>query len=341
MADTLRRVTSTDLGKISELYKFSKSVEELVWLFTDPEIPDKFNAFVAIDKKKKIIGVIGYVLSNYVQGEKIIQGVIPISWKISSDYQGFAGILLFKKVLEYGDFALAIQGSKIARKLYPIFKYKYVSKSDVYYKILNFPGFYNSIKNRNLFKRLAIMVLLLPSGFTSLRRKSTYEEVRLIPYDGQNFVEEKRFNNVFFKRINKNYLDWLLSCPSLNSFAFSIKKGANYFGMCVLYTQKQNSITRGRIVYIPFLGDDKKLWLDVVNECIIFFKKKKCSLISVLVHHRMCHNLFSKAGFIKRKNHCKQIYLKDNKSKLESLNLTDWYMQFTEGDKGYRDLHWI
>lgn len=99
MPETIRRLETADLENVSKLYDDRKSLEELKWLFHDFEKPDNYNGFVAVDENNRIIGVIGYCLSEYHQKNEKISGVVPMSWKLAADYKGFAGVQLFKKAI--------------------------------------------------------------------------------------------------------------------------------------------------------------------------------------------------------------------------------------------------
>ena len=96
-----------------------------------------------------------------------ISGVIPMSWKIADDYKGFAGIQLFKKVLSIGEFGMAIAGSETAKKLYPLFKYEFLSNSIEYYKLLHPKNALLLLKRRTPFKTVGMAGYLLPSYFKS------------------------------------------------------------------------------------------------------------------------------------------------------------------------------
>jgi hypothetical protein len=340
MAESIRRVVREDLAEISNLYDGRKSVKELAWLFVDPANEERFNAFVAINEKDQIIGVIGYVLSTYFHSNKQIEGVIPISWKISNTHQGFAGVMLFKKVLEQGQFAIAIEGSEIAQKLYPLFKYKLVSKSSVYYKILNRSKFYKSINKRGILRRLALFSLLLPSSFyRSSLIWNDNSHIEFVPFDGETVVNGENYPKVFCKQVDKESVNWLIACPNLDSYAFNMIINKTSLGICVMYIQAVQGVRRGRIVYLPFLGYDYSIWVGVLDECIRFFKKHKCSLVSVLAHHKACHSGLKKAGFIPR--HIKPIFLKDKNRSLDAVDMENWHIQYNEGDKAYRDIHFV
>ncbi len=345
MADIIRRIEKRDFTEVSDLFimengilEEGNTVEELMWLFTDPENKNQFNAFVAVDDSNTIIGVIGYALSMYTQKAKVIIGVTPFSWKLKSNYKGIAGISLFRKVSELGDIGIAIGGTDIARKLYPLFKYKFLIHSNNYYKMLSISNYYKTLKRKNILKKMSILGFLLPSYFIFSLNKSLNKDKSLIPYNYRNFVEDKEFENVFKKKITKNYIDWQLNCPRLNAYAFVVKKGNDNLGMCVLNIQKFENTFKGRIVHLPYLGNNKNLWISVIKKCLVFFRKKGCCFVSGLAINNMCQQGLYKSGFIKIKSHHEPIYIKDSLKRTDQFNIDNWHFQFSEGDIGFMDL---
>ncbi len=338
MAEIIRRIEERDFEAVSAIYDGRKSVEELKWLFTDPDDSTIYNAFVALKGQDEIIGVIGYLTSIYIQNKTEVKGVIPISWKIKSNYKGIAGITLFKEVFKKSDFGITIEGSKSAQNLYSIFKFKYFSNIDVYYKILNIPEFYNSLNLKNFFKKTGLFLFLLPSFFRKTNKESLYKDVEFINYDGNNFLEDREYDIVFKKKITKNYIDWLLDCPILDTYAFNIKKGKENLGVCILYIQKINNVKKGRIVHIPFLGFDNNIWNSVIKKCLTFFRKEGCCVVTGLAHHKMSHLGFVGIGSKKIKKHHKPLFIKDINHNLTSINLDNWHLQYSEGDKAYRGI---
>ncbi len=338
MPDRIRRISKEeDFQKVSALFDYKKSVKLLKWLFKDPDNQDVFNAYVAENDKNQIVGIIGYESSIYKQGENEIKGVIFMSWKISTLSKGMTGVLLLKRVLEQGDFGFAYGGTKVAQNIYSIFKYKYIFNMDIYYKILDLKGINVLFRKSIIIKRLVKIGLSFPSYFTNPPKKLLYKDLELLQYDGNNFIEENSVDSVFSKKITKNYINWLLDCPTVESYAFIIRSGNDYLGICVLYMQKIKNNKIGRIVHLPFLGNDKKLWVSVIEKCIFFFRKKGCTVVSSLANHYMSEQGFLKSGFSKKSRDSKSFYIRDNNKKVSPINLNDWFFQFSEGDQAYRD----
>jgi hypothetical protein len=113
---------------------------------------------------------------------------------------------------------------------------------------------------------------------------------------------------------------------------------SQYYGICVLYIKNINGINRGRIVHLPYLGNNETLWESVIEKCITFFKKEKCCIVTALAHNSINQLGYIKSGFIRIKKHRKPLFIKDTNQKLSSFHVDNWFLQFSEGDKAYRDL---
>lgn len=344
MAEIIRRIEEDDFKEVSDLFlengilEEGNTVEELMWLFTDPECPEQYNAFVALNDQNSIIGVIGYTLSNYIQGADTFLGMTPFSWKLKSGYKGLAGVSLFKKVSEFGDIKIAIGGTNIASKLYPLFKYKFLNRSNKYYKILNIPNYYKTLKGRSFRKRISNIGYLIPSYFKNTRQKSLYKDISLVPYMQNNFVEDDHSANVLRKKLTRPYLDWQMRCPRLKVHAFVLKRGNDNLGMCVLSVQKFDSTFKGRIIHLPFLGDDLILWNSVINQCLEFLKDQGCCFVSGLAINDTYKSGLIQSGFITIESHVETIYAKDGNREIAQFDYRNWHFQYSEGDIGFMDL---
>ena len=332
MPAILRYIEDQDFNAVANLYNNRKKPDELKWLYKDPYSPNinKYNAYVAVDNNT-IIGVIGFVKSDYIYEDKLYNGIIPITWKIKDGYKGIAGILLFKKIFSQSEFALAIEGSEIAQNLYSVFKYKKVSECYMFYKVLRVKSYYKSLNNKSFLKKIGLISYLFPTLFISKSKK----EIVLEKFNGKN-IESLKNNNIFRKKITNEYVKWFLECPNLKSYAYTIKINGLYHGCCLMYI---DSNKRGRIVHLSHLGSNLNLWNSVINECIIFLKKESCNFVSVLTHNDMAIKGYKKANFKHINNHVKPLFIKDENNVLpKSIDLLNWHIQYSEGDKGYRDI---
>lgn len=335
MAELIKIIEEKDFAKVPGLFDNTKSVQELKWLFSDSEDPEKYNALVVIDENDQLIGIIGYVTSIYREKEKFIKGVFPMSWKIKEGHKGFAGVLLMKKALEMGDFAFTTGGTKTALSLFPIFKFKQISKGYKYYRIFNLLKFFKST-DEGFISKTVKTILLIPSMFKIIPRSSIYSDLTLELFDFESNIKEEFQDSSFHKPITKDYLKWLTQCPLLETHVCNIKKGDRIIGICAFFIRKINSEFRGRIVYMSYLGEDKKLWKSALYKSFEFFKDKKCNSVSTIATNKEWMEGYSigMSKFAKSR----PIYIKDTKSELENVDLNNWSIQYTEGDTGYLNI---
>jgi len=337
--ETIRRLKEDDFEAISALYNGRKNIEELKWLLTDPEDQNHYNAFVAEKDDKSIIGVIGYSLSIYTQNRKNIKGVIPMNWKVIDHYKGMAGVLLFKKVLSLGEFGIAISGSKTAQDLYALFKYKFEGNITQFYKVLDLFTMIKQYKRKSAIKTYGMIAKLSPSFFKNNYSSKIEQIVKLSPCDSKiiPIISNKQDQDTFQKKITKNYIKWLMICPTVKTLAYNISKDSKEYGTCILYIYNNGKIKFGRIVHIPFLANDKQLWKEVIIQCSRILKEKGCALVTGLALNNLNKEGYQKSGYIEIKKHAKPLFIKDSNNILEVFNIGNWFLQYSEGDKGYRN----
>jgi hypothetical protein len=335
MAFQIRQTTIDDIPHISALYKSRKIDDELKWVFTNPYNTEQFNSFVAIDDNGKIFGAIGFSTSTYKVGDKEFTATIPMSWIIHPDHKGFAGIQLFKKAIEISEVGMTIGGSQAAKNIYPVFKLKYVGDINTYIKVFRPVRYFFSLDN-DLVRKCGNLLLTIPS-FLSFKRADT-RNILLKPYSASTNIEANK-NSIVQKQISDPYIKWLLNCPVVEAFAFHIYSNDQFIGNAVCYKSKEkNNIFRGRIVYVPHLGNNLKLWQSVFYSLEKFLKSQGCVSISGLGFDSNTKKAFESFGYVDFKRKRKPFYIKDNKNMLEGINLLDWHLQYTEGDKAYRSI---
>tara|TARA_R110002073_G_scaffold72537_1_gene177536 strand:- start:544424 stop:545440 length:1017 start_codon:yes stop_codon:yes gene_type:complete len=332
MSFTIRKITIDDFEEASSIFEFDNSVEELKWLFQNPDDENDYNAMVAIDNNNEIIGVLGYFLSDYRNKDQKISVVIPMNWIVKTGYKGFAGISLFKKVTNIRDTSIAIWGTDVVKKLYPMFKFKHVIDSDIFYKIIKPRRYFKILKRKNILKKIGVFLFLIPSYFNKPLKRNLYSDVKLVPYTFDNFIQEKASFNTIKKVINKNYVDWMLKCPSVDSFAFVVQREEEIFGICVLYIKRIKNTYIGRIVHLPELGVDVKLWYSVINECVNFLKSKGCCFISAVGIDEVEEEGITKSGFTKFHVHREPIYVKNENDTFNSMSFSKWSFQYSDGE---------
>jgi len=332
----IRRLERNDFPAVCALFNYERDEAELKWLFESRDGKDIYNAYVA-EYNKEIVGVISYLTDSYVYEEKNYQGVIPISWMISNNYKGLAGVLLFKKVFNQGDLGMAISGSSTARDLYSLFKFGFVGNAHVYFRITSFNNLYSVVRKRTFLKTIGFITYLLPTFFRNKIKAKKASQLSFSIYKGNIFNNEKDHFSVFRKKVSKKYIDWLLACPNVDSYAFLIKKGQQYLGICVVYVGRKGKGKVGRIAYLPYLGDDLNLWYETIDYCVAFLKEKNCSMVSGIAYHELNHKGLVISKFKKIDRYSLPIYSKSINKNVGLINWNNWMFQFSEGDNAFRD----
>ena len=337
MAEIIRRIEEKDFEEVSKIHEFDNDVEELKWLYRNTEDENVYNGFVAVNTNNEIIGSICYKYFNYcLNGTKTLC-VVPANWILKSGYKGIAGVLLFKKVSNLGEVSVAVEGTEVAQKLYTMFKYKEVASSNYYYKVLNVKNFYRGLKRKNYLMKLSMFGFLLISYFKASLEKNIYNDVHLVPYDYSNFVKPIIDESVLQKEVTSNFIDWLVDCPSVKSLCYVLKRGDHELGMCVMYVKEQNKNFKGRIIQLPYLGEDNKLWASAISKCVDVLRNNNCNVVSIVSLHHAMNSGIVDSGFKKIKRHSQPIYLKDMENKFKLLNTNDWHFQFSEADISFRN----
>lgn len=332
----LRRTTKDDIESIRSLFSFRKSAKELEWLLSNPLDEKSFRSFVSISDDNRVIGHIGYVTCKYSYNGREIAGVHPISWIVSSAYRkGGIGIELMSKAIEHGDFAFMLGGTSATQKICPFFNFRQKFYVRIFYKILD-PLDYFKSEDDPLPKKIAKTLFLL---IGSLRRRavaSYSQNVSLDKYIDDQVIQKRSAKSVFHNSENNSHIDWLLSCPLLETHAFTIKHNNNPIGIAVCYVNKNKNILTGRIAHLSYLGDDVMIWCGALYKIEQFLKDRGCAVISTLASHSTYITSLKDSGYICRRKNRIPFFLRDNKKIFSDISDDSWHITFLEGDMGYR-----
>ncbi len=334
MSIQIRRTNKEDLVHIEDLYKSRKQLKELEWLYVNPENLAEYNSYVAVNEKKQIVGAIGYAVNNYVYGNKKLIGVAPFSWIVEDKHRGLTGIKLLLKVYESGDFGFALEGSVIAKNIYRAAKLKHTLNAQVFVKIIS-PVHYFRTSNKTVIKNLLKTLYYLP-GILKIKRLPADNSIKFVSYNDE-LIRDNNYPEAFRMEENVTRINWLLNCPSVDSFCFLIKKDKKYLGFIILYIKKE--ISRGKVVYISHLGNNSIIWNTAINFIIDFFKAKNCCSLSVLAHNKQFINTLIRFGFIKYTQKY-NIFVRDISNKLVPCLLDTWHITFYESDRGYINFYY-
>lgn len=313
-----------------------KDAVELEWLFSDPDHPGRFNGFMARNGDGGPAGIIGYVINSYRYRDQVLQGVIPMSWMIAPDHRGILGIQLLMKVMKLGDFGFAIEGSTQAQTSYRAARLRYVASARVYTKVLNvfrYAGSGDPVSPRWWMKGVYLngrrngtrgvspdtSVELFPANGSTGLYYPTIEEPAMIPTDARN--------------------RWITSCPLVESITVSVRYRGRGMGTAICYLEaKRNGIKRGRIVHIPYMGNNTDAYFDTITLLEDLLAKQGCCSVSVLAMHPALQGALAQQGYKHLKSASRALYVRDPEKRLQSAPLSDWHLTFYESDKGYRGI---
>jgi len=237
-----------------------------------------------------------------------------------------------KKALEQGDIGVIVGGTKTAQTLFSMFKLNDIKKSAKFFRVFN-PWLHFKYMEGDFLRKLIKTMVLMPSTLIKIKRRDIYSDVELIKNVSGDSAEEVKSYAYFYKKKNKNYVSWLLKCPILKTYSFHIKKGDKNLGTCVFYIKKLKFTSRGRIIYLPNLGNDLKLWRSVLYKALEFFKANKCCVVTSLASNHVSKKGYS-TGMLKSIVKI-PIFLKDTKNLITDFDLNTWDIQYIEGDRGY------
>ncbi len=334
------QITKKDIPDIQALYQDIyakqpaqiKEADELEWLFSDPHKRNAFLGYIARTEDRKLAGVIGYALNTYKTGSLELTGVIPLSWMISPSHRGILGIQLLKKVLKEGDFGFAIQGSEVAQQSYKAVRLKYIGEAHIYTKVLRPLA---HIRSGREFSSGSVLKALYFLG----RKKAAPRKQKIslkVGLGSQGIGYSPVQHLAMLPTVNRNM--WLKSCPLTRTLSFTLFMDGKEMGPALCYISETKGIKRGRIVHIPYLGDELGAYRQAVSLLEEELIVNGCCSVSALAMQSASRQAFLRQGYKTRQQTSRKLYVSDPGKQLEEADLSQWYLTFYESDKAYRGI---
>lgn len=340
MAYSIQKITEQDLQDIAGFYtrlypndpSSRKDYEELKWLLSDPFGPGEYRGFIARKESGEIAGIIGYTISVYQFGEKKATGVIPMSWLVSPEARGILGIQLFLKAIKMGDFGFGIHGSEDAIRTYDAVKLKLVARANVYTKITN-PARY-ILSNNPLSLKTWLKGLYFYGG---KRKPAEQDKLTLSPYEGETGSKQSKGKDLAMIPTSERN-DWFRRCPISDSMLFTLKKDGSVLGTCIcIMEHKDHKTRRGKIVQLPYLGNDVKAYAITLALLEEELRLKGYNYISVLANHSALQKALKNRAFnISDRKEGTKVFVRDPEGVLSETDFSEWFLTYYESDKGYR-----
>jgi hypothetical protein len=309
-----------------------KGKDELEWLYSDPRQDSDFLGYIARTPENEIAGIISYSLNPYKIGDKEYNGVIPVSWMIAEGHRGLLGIQLLKEVMKEGDFAFALQGSEEAQQSYRVLKLNFIGTANIYTKVLRPFAF---IRSENDFTPTTLIKSLFYLG----RKKShrAYQDMHLEPGLNSEGIHHSPVNHLaMVPDANRN--KWLDACPLVELVPFTLYCQGKEKGPALCYISYAQGIRRGRIVHIPYMGEDTAAYRQAIGLLENELAKRGCCSINALAMQSASRRAFLLQGYRTRKNAHRKLYVRDTDKLLDAADLKEWYLTYYESDKGYRGI---
>jgi len=340
MGYQINQITRSDLPDIQRLYQeiyseqphLIKGSDELEWLFSDPHQEHDFLGYIARTPDHEIAGIISYSLNPYKFGDSEFKGIIPVSWMIASAHRGLLGIQLLRQVLKEGNFSFALQGSKEAQRSYKVVKLSYVGAANIYTKVLKPFAYIRSEKDFSL--------KCLMKTFYYLGRKRCHPSKNAMHLEaglgGQGIHHSPVTHLTMIPDTNRNH--WLSACPLVELLPFTLYHQGKKKGPALCYISLTEGIKRGRILHIPYMGDETESYRQAIGLLEKELAARGCCSVDALAMQSASRNAYLLQGYRTHRSALRNLYVRDPGNLLEGVDLEQWYLTFYESDKGYRGI---
>jgi hypothetical protein len=172
------------------------------------------------------------------------------------------------------------------------------------------------------------------------------DSISLEKYSIKETAQSRYSNATFVNAQESSHIQWLLSCPLCDTYAFSIQQNSRQLGVavCTICKNKDDILT-GRIVHLSYLGDDLNPWQKTLFEIEQFLMRKGCLVATALASHPTYINTLIDMGYSQRSSYPvaafnengRPFFLRDPQNNLPDISNESFHWTFFEGDMAYRN----
>lgn len=229
---TLRPTTEEDLPILSQLtetvFGRRRSPELLRWLLFG--VGD--GGGVELESKVatsggRIVGHVAVLRSRYRRGDQEVIGSHPMVYMVAPEARGRAGVRLGRWCLSHGDFTMIVGGSPTSQAI---------------------------LHKRHFVHAARALELRVPTTNTGAGTSSG-SELELLPYEPASYPAAAPEGPVHNLAVEE-HLRWLAACPGLEPHLHTLYRGGTPLGPVLLYVDRRVDPPRGRIVHLPWLGEE-------------------------------------------------------------------------------------
>ena len=118
--------------------------------------------------------------------------------------------------------------------------------------------------------------------------------INLKPYNHEIITSQQiLFNNILSNYPDKEIINCLIKCNSLDSHIFTVHKNKKMIGILFLYIKKYKTYSMGRINHLPNIGDNINDWISLLLEIEMIFNNLNCLTFSIYSTVSICCFAFS------------------------------------------------
>lgn len=296
----LRATRESDLPQLSDLtfevFGKRRDPELLAWLLSNRRCPEQIDSWVA-ELDGRVVGHTAVLKSRYLMGTRRSTGAHAYLWMVAEEHRGDAGVALARRVVTHGDFLVVLGGTPTTQAILSGRRFTVLTEALEYLIHTGDCG---------------------GSEASDLVARSSFETVDPAPGAISNVAAPE-------------HLEWLADCPELEAHRFAFERDGRSLGPVLVYVNRTESPTAGRLVHMPYLGEDPEVWLGGLRQVGRELSALGCSAWSVLATHPALIAACEAAGgeVIGQR----PVWLRERN---EVLAEGPWHLTYLEGDLAYR-----
>ncbi len=208
-------------------------------------------------------------------------------------------------MLKEGDFGFAIQGSEVAQQSYKAVRLKYIGEAHIYTKVLRPLAHIRSGKEFSSGSLLKALYFLGRKKAAPGNQKISLK----VGLGSQGIPYTPVKNLAMLPTVDRNM--WLKSCPLTRTLSFTLYMDGKEIGPALCYIYEAKGIKRGRIVHIPYMGDEQGAYRQAVSLLEEELIVNGCCSVNALAMQSTSRSALIQQGYRTRQQTKRSLYLSD------------------------------
>lgn len=305
MVDVIvRAAEEDDLPRIAELtesvFGVRRDVALLRWLLADPRSPERIDAWVA-ERDGEVVGHTAVLKSEYRVAEQRMTGAHAFLWMVDPRFRGEAGMALGRTIIGYRDFLIVLGGTPTTRAILAGRRFTRVAEAKEYRVLGSQPG--------------------AADGFELTHRSVPARPSPLPP-------------GVAANEAAPDHLEWLAGCPDLEAHRLALSQEGRDLGTVLLYVNRRVSPVAGRLVHLPYLGEETGTWSLALARVAREMDRLGCASWTLLATHPALVRACDAAGAELARS--RPVWIRGRGRRAVEDGFPVWHLTYLEGDLAYR-----